>query len=79
MKCHTNTYKALKSSFDLCANSWSVPSRGSFKVNFNAIILNGEVRIKVVTRGSKGGVMFAMESNFPMAGSIELAEAIDMF
>lgn len=48
-------------------------------MNYDAAILYGEVGIEAIVRDSKGDVFLAVESHFPLIGTIELAEAITMF
>lgn len=41
-------------------------------MNFDAAILNGDVRISVVVCDSSGDLMLAMEHHFLLTGSVDL-------
>lgn len=61
------------------APRWLAPPTSSYKVNVKAVVLDSDVGTRAIVCDSNGDVMLAMESHFPMTGSVELAKVIVMF
>ena len=49
-------------------------SHGSFKVNFDMVVLDGEVDIRSLARDSNSETIMGMESFKDFVGSVELAK-----